>query len=534
MGPPDGGELREGIAAVGERFDTVIVGAGSAGCVLAARLSEDPSRSVCLIEAGPDHAPDALPAPLRDSSMIDERHREYLWHHVARATDLRPELAIPSGRVVGGSSAINTTVYLWALRDDLDAWAQVAGESWRYDACVPYFRRMETDHDFPSPPHGTSGPIHVHRPPREAWSPAAVAYLEACTSRGFRACPDHNAPDAEGCGPVPFNTHEGRRMSAAVAYLAPARSRPNLRILADTTARRVVFERGRATGVEIERDRARTVIGAGEVVLSAGAIGSAQLLLLSGVGPADELARLGIASVADLRGVGRNLRNHPLVATSWHVTDRYAPNAVELPIPWQLQLRTTAPASRDRLDVCLGVAVLTKHTPNHVPRVGISVLLMHAASAGHLTLVSTDPHTQPAIDLGFLAEPEDVARMRASIALAIELGGTKAFAGLRASLAVPEPADLASTGALDGWMRWNVLTSHHPCGTARMGASDDPLAVVDAEGRVHGVPGLRVVDASIMPDCPRVNINATTMMVAEKIATAMRSSSDATAKAASA
>src|SRR2546430_7439069 len=170
----------------------------------------------------------------------------------------------------------------------------------------------------------------------------------------------------------------------------------------------------------------------------------------------------------------------------------------------------------------MGGAGHRRYTPQHVPRIGLSVLLMHAASAGHLTLASTDPHTQPIIDLGFLAEPDDLARMRESIGLAVELGASRAFDGLRTDLALPGPAELGTPRALDDWIRRSVLTSHHPCGTARMGGADDPDAVVDAQGRAYGVEALRVVDASIMPDCPRVNINATTMMVAEKIADAMR------------
>lgn len=505
------------------RFDTVIVGAGSAGSILAARLSEDERRSVCLIEAGPDH-PDAatLPDALRTASMIDERHEPYLWHHVARATDLRPELAAPAGRVVGGGSAINTTVYLWALRPDIDAWTAVAGASWTYERCVPYFQKLESDRDFPDGLHGRSGPIPVERPPRATWSRAAAAYEEVCLAVGFPECPDFNRPDAVGIGPVPFNKRDGVRMSTAIAYLGPARSRPNLTILARSCARRVVCSGTRAVAVEVATEAGPLVLEAGEIVLSAGAVASPQLLMLSGIGQAHEIARFGIQPIADLPGVGRSLRNHPLCATSWSMAATYGEPEI-LGIPWQTQLRTTAPGSSDREDACLGMAVLGTRlstTSMTEPRLGISTLLMHAASSGSVRLASADPDVQPEIDLNYLAEPTDLERMRSMIRLAIELGRHSLLDGLRGELLSPTPLDLASDRALDEWILRNVLTSHHPAGTCRMGSDD--MAVADDQGRVHGFEGLRVVDASIMPDCPRVNINATTMMLAEKIADAMR------------
>ena len=507
------------------RYDTIIVGAGTAGAILAARLTEDGSRSVCLIEAGPDH-PDlaTLPDPLRIASMIDERHAPYLWHHTARATRLRPALPAPSGRVVGGSSAINTTVFLWALRPDLDAWAETAGRSWSYEQCTPYFQRLESDRDFPNGLHGRSGPVTVERPPRQEWSKAAEAYHALCLELGYPECPDFNAPDAVGVGPVPFNKKDGMRVSTAVAYLEPARSRKNLTILARSCARRVVRRGARAAAVEVSTQAGPVVLEADEIVLSAGAIASPHLLMLSGIGPAEHIARFGIEPIADLPGVGANLRNHPLCATSWSIGPAYGEPEL-LGIPWQIQLRTTAPGSRDREDACLGMAVLGPRpvataAPDGAtataPRLGISTLLMHAASSGSVRLGSDDPDVQPEIDLNYLSEPVDLERMRAMVHLAVELGRNQRLDGLRGELLNPTPADLASDRALDEWILRNVLTSHHPAGTCRMGS--DETAVVDAHGRVRGIEGLRVVDASIMPDCPRVNVNATVMMVAEKIA----------------
>ena len=452
--------------------------------------------------------------------MIDARHDRYLWHYTARATDLRPVLAAPSGRVVGGSSAINTTVWLWALRGHLDAWATVAGPTWSYERCVPYFQRLETDRDFPNGLHGRSGPIPVERPPRGTWSRAAVAYMDVCLALGYPECRDFNHPDAVGIGPVPLGARAGERVSTAVAYLAPARARSNLTILARSCARRIVFAGTRATAVEVATERGQVILEADEIVLSAGAIGSPHLLLLSGVGPADEIAAVGIAPLADLRGVGRNLRNHPLAAASWRVAERYGP-AEQLPIPWQTQLRCTAPGSSDREDACLGMAVLGKRDAGE-PRIGISTLLMHASSVGSLRLATADPDAQPAIDLDYLAEADDRDRMRSMIGLALELGAHPALDGVRGELVQPTIEDLASARALDDWLLRSVLTSHHPCGTCRMGPAGEGDAVVDEQGRVHGLERLRVVDASIMPDCPRVNINATTMMLAEKIADVMR------------
>ncbi len=467
--------------------------------------------------------------------MIDERHAPYLWHHTARATALRPSLAAPSGRVVGGSSAINTTVFLWALRPDLDAWAAVAGPSWSYERCLPYFQRLESDADFPDGLHGRTGPVSVERPPRETWSRAAAAYREVCLDMGYPECPDFNAPDAVGIGPVPFNKRAGMRVSTAVAYLAPARSRPNLTIIARACARRVVCRGTRALAVEVATETGPLVIEADEVVLSAGAVASPQLLMLSGIGPADEIARFGIRPLADLPGVGRNLRNHPLCATAWSIAPAYGEPEI-LGIPWQTQLRTTAPGSSDREDACLGMAVLGARpvataaraaAPPAEPRLGISTLLMHAASSGSVRLASADPDVQPDIDLNYLAEPNDLERMRSMIRLAVELGRHSRLEGLRGELVSPAPPDLASDRALDEWILRSVLTSHHPAGTCRMGSDD--MAAVDDQGRLHGFESLRVVDASILPDCPRVNVNATVMMVAEKVADAMRAARPATA-----
>jgi choline dehydrogenase len=381
---------------------------------------------------------------------------------------------------------------------------------------------MENDLDFRGDFHGSSGPVPVRRYKREEWLPHAVAFHQACLAAGFPDDPDQNHPESTGVSPRARNTLDGVRISMALAYLDPARHRLNLTIKSDVLAHRLLFDGHRAVGVEVESGGEHFTVEGDQIVVSSGAIGSPHLLLLSGVGPASQLRDVGVEVRHDLPGVGQNLRDHPsavvLLRLPGERPDVQAPAI-------QVGLRYTVEGSYLRNDMQLTPILMTsEHRPVQVVidddanYLGISCSLQLALGAGELRLTSADPHVQPLLNYNYLTDPFDRERMRKAVRLAVRLAQDPAFKDLVIERVLPTDADLSSNDALDDWLMRNLGTSHHVSGTCKMGLTSDAMAVVNQYGRVHGLDGLWVADASIMPDCIRANTNATTIMIGERVA----------------
>jgi choline dehydrogenase len=498
-------------------FDIILVGAGPAGCVLARRLTEDPARTVALIEAGPDYGPDPAmwPEPMRDPTMgAGDLHS---WGYVDTGKGVVQPLALPRARVVGGSTTINACCWLRGSAADYDSWA-VYNPGWAFSDLLPYFKRAETD-PIGGPWHGSDGPVPVSRAAAADLSPVDRAFTAAAATLGFPWVADFNSDSRQtpGVGPLPKNIAGGMRMNAAFTYLAPARPRPNLTLLADMLVDRVIFDEARAVGVRMAAGRK---VRGREVILCAGAYGSPAILLRSGIGPAADLRRLGIPLLRDLPGVGDCLLNHPIAPCT--VARALAPGHDPGAAPFA-PLALVARSSQEREEIDLVIYQDQAFDVDHgAPVCSLHVSLQHARSRGRVRLMSPDPAATLAIDHAHLTDPGDLEALCDGVALTQRLVAT---APLAQALAPLPGAVMASDGdrdALRAWVRAHVGTTHHPSSTCRMGPRDDPRAVVDQEGRVYGVAALRVVDAAILPSGPRANLHAPVVAVAEKLADAIR------------
>lgn len=521
-------------------YDYVIVGAGSAGCVLAARLSEDPGTRVALLEAGPRDRKKEIHIPAAFSKLIGS---DLDW---AYRTTAQPGLdgrtvSWPRGKMLGGSSSINAMIYIRGNRRDYDGWAAAGNKGWAFDDVLGYFRRSEDNSRGPSQYHGVGGPLSVTDLADP--NPLTMRLLDAASEAGIPSTTDFNGAAQDGAGLFQVTQRRGRRASTAAAFLRPARRRPNLDVITGAHATEIVLDGTRATGVRYRAGAAgvRVAHAEREVVLCGGAINSPQLLMLSGIGPAGHLRGHGIDAVVDAPGVGANLVDHPAVALMRAVTEPVSLLAAESignVLRWLTLGRgmltsnvgeagafVRTDASPDAPDIQFHFApvyfdVRLEEEPE-VHAVTTGPTLVRPRSGGRIELTSADPAVAPRIDPGYLSDPtgSDVAALRAGVRLAQDILGAKALAPVAGEWLQPA-APLMSDDEVDAFVRARLGSLYHPVGTCRMGVDDD--AVVDPELRVVGTDGLRVVDASVMPTIPAGNTNAPTIMIAEKAADMIR------------
>jgi choline dehydrogenase len=499
---------------------TVVVGSGSSGGVVAARLSEDLEERVILIEAGPDYpTADDLPEHLRDPYNPQFKGHDWeLTGHMLEPTSEREPVPYPRGRLTGGSSSVNGLIALRGVPEDYDGWAARGLPEWSWQKVLPAFRRLESDREYGGAIyHGDDGPVPVIRIEPDRWPPALRAFHELCERRGYPVAGDINDPEATGVGPVPRNQLGEHRGSTLLTYLAAARERPNLEIRAETTVHRVRLEDGRAVGVVVEHGGETLEIDADRVVLCAGVLKTPQILMLSGIGPAAELARLGIELAVDAPGVGKRIVDHPHAPVLARINDRSDPLC-----GFRVVLKYSSTGGT-RNDMTILPCLMEPDSLNFdVPEgdralLMLSVLLGTPRSVGWLRLEDADPDGRPDIHLNFLDDRLDVDRMIEGMRLAFELAISSPLSEEIAELIFPTPTDMADDEALEAWLRKNISTGFHAVGTAPMGPDDDPDAVLDQHLAVRGVDDLYVADAAAMPVIPTAFTNIPSYMIGERM-----------------
>ena len=537
-------------------YDYVIVGGGSAGCALAARLSEDAAASVCLLEAGGANTELLVRMPAGVGNLIKAKgkHNWGFWTEPEPHLDNR-RLWWPRGKGLGGSSAINGMVYMRGHPRDYDEWRQFGLAGWSWDDVLPYFRRLEGHHRGECDGvHGADGPLRISH--GESDSPFHDALIEAGRQAGYPVTDDFNGVEQEGFGRYDLTINDGKRWSTAMAYLAQAKGRPNLTIVTGARTTRLVVERGRVTAVEYTRGKAiERVEVAGEALLSAGAVQSPHLLQLSGIGAADRLRAAGVTPVHDLLGVGENLQDHLDIIMNWRsrgLVTAYSATKGLRQLATGLNylfrgkglgrqqflesgafVRSRAGLSRPDVQIHGVLAIMRDHGKERVGEDGFSLHLcqLRPESRGRIGLASADPLADPLIFANYLASPEDRRVMRECVKIGRDVASQAALDPYRTDELAPGK-EVRSDADIDAWVRRTAETIYHPVGTCKMGADGDPTAVVDAELRVRGIEGLRVVDASVMPTLVGSNTNAPTIMIAEKAADLIRGKRVATALAA--